>query len=447
LLTLPNFTTIFIKLNYISNSTLTLLELFYDKNIHHDKAICKFMINIMYNQWTYKPIIDNIYSYVSDKQQFPKLLVDTLIENHSTHNKKITNQVTSTVLGFISIIIETGKFKPNREFIKSLTSLLSLYDNMDGYFKPTINTDILTNNSDNLTSDDAKLIFQLRHLNISNAIDYFITKIHLDEEAISYICLNISDTHSCLYKHIVSNNIQLSEKNCIIMIKEYISFKETAKYYDTLIIDIVTKIVTHYTNHSPIISQELFRECCKDLELTELLLGKGYIPTNDDLDFCTKSGCSSEVLQLIINTFPQQVLTSTSVISEAISNKNAEAICFAIENGILPTIDEFYEIFYLVKKIDTIQRLINNGFNLDNKCLEIACSVTNNNKLIEYIINSGIDVDEMCIHALCNSQCNDNIIKKLIHRKFKFTLINLKDANCRYRGKRLINDMIHIVEY
>ena len=136
------------------------------------------MINIMYNQWTYKPIIDNIYSYVSDKQQFPKLLVDTLIENHSTHNKKITNQVTSTVLGFISIIIETGKFKPNREFIKSLTSLLSLYDNMDGYFKPTINTDILTNNSDNLTSDDAKLIFQLRHLNISNAIDYFITKIH-----------------------------------------------------------------------------------------------------------------------------------------------------------------------------------------------------------------------------------------------------------------------------
>lgn len=101
----------------------------------------------------------------------------------------------------------------------------------------------------------------------------------------------------------------------------------------------------------------------------------------------------------------------------------------------------------MIKKTDTIKTLVNKGFILDSKCLENACSVDNNNTLIEYIINSNVEPNEICINNLCNSQFNDTILKKLIHRKFKFTLENLKDANCKYRGKKLINDMIYIVEY
>ena len=391
-------------------------------------------MNILCDKNIYGHHIWDIYQFVHDKKSFLKKLLFKIKDSSKKPN-------VSDIFKFISEIIKNYGFKPDKSTLYSLVD--SLQSTNMSYC--CFHIEILLNNIDKLGINDAKHILKLQDINMEEVITYFTDKITFDDELISYICSNIQGTYKGLIKLITSNKITLNVKHCILIIKKYNQLANKSSILTT-IKDTVVAILLHYLNSNGIINNELFKECSKVDMFTQTLLANGYIPTNEDLQLCTENGCNGKTLTLITQKIPNYSSHNNSIITHAIENKNADAIYFAIENGTIPTENEYYEIFGLIKKIDTVQKLMN-IFNLDIRCLENACTVNNNNSVIEYIINSGIEPNEICIHNLCNSSKNDNIIGKLIHRKYKFTLINLKDVNEHYRGKKLINDMIRIIEY
>lgn len=442
LITSDNAISILQKLNYISISTTEMLKLFHDNKIYVNDAICQYCINIISNKYCYHKNIHLFYEYVHDKENFPIMLFSKIL-----NLKKISNKQIWYLSEFISNCIKSYSFKPNRKLLTTFVDISKRVDPKHIPYNNVFKGDILIYNSDDLNLNDAKLLLSLKYFNKSEVISCFINKINFDDELITLICSDILNTITELTNIFTSNKITLNVSQLTLLIKSFPFPLFENRCFSAKIITDVIDILTHYLSINGTVNSELFCECCKSDKLAMILLNNGYIPTNEDLTICTENNCSKDILMAISNKIPQQSSQSNDIIHKSILNKNAHSICFAIESNIFPTEEDYHEIFKIVTKIDTIQKLTSNGFDLDILCLENACTISNNDKLIEYIINSGIEPNETCIDNLCNTEFNDNIIKKLIHRKYKFTFKNLKDANCRYRGKRLINDMILIIDY
>ena len=446
LITDKNFTSIFTHLQYHNKNVNDILKIFKSNNIFIEDDYYKYLINfVMNNTQLQKYITDNII-ISNDILNLYLTHVIRCIKNPKQTKTTIHNMVFSTSW-LLTEISKNKKIKIDNTIIKLYIDVVRLnlneYNNSNT-IEQTLTTLLTTKNINYL--EILNEIIKIEKINTSRVImDTLINnKLIPDDELIEQIFCKISDYREISNHHdittlstiLFTNKIKCTEKQ---MIKVLVHSTKVNRYYESSIFE---KIVINYIINGGELTSELFKNSCKYVNIIEAMLAHNYIPTDEDINYCVKNGHINSVKKI------QSQFTIKSSISNAIQDKNEQEIKIAIENNMIPTIDEFRQIFSIVKCPPIIEKLKQQNFTVNIECLRNACTISGNSHMIHYIIsNHGIEPDNICANNICNTTDNQTVIHHMVKNGIHFTIQNLLDANKNYRNKHVLSRIIDVLIY
>lgn len=205
----------------------------------------------------------------------------------------------------------------------------------------------------------------------NNILKIFIKKNNILKE----IYPIIPNINSELKKKIFENAIELLDKNMIILILE--------KKDIVIDISVINKLVEksyRVTNSSSYNSNKV-------AEIIDLLCEYGLVITKKILLILLEKGC-------YINNIEKHDIT----IDNDILLKCAEYSYYPYKFDIVPNFDVLKKECSKPNNFNTIKKLKEYGAEYTSNCLEVACSVPKNGKVIKYLINEcGVNISDKCI--------------------------------------------------